>query len=538
MKTAADVQQSGADSSANPPSVRQQFATAGWTLEELYCRRERFLLALIVAIFGGSAILRSFRPLWFDELFTFHLSRLKSLHELFVALPADGNPPLNYLLTHGFMAVLGEKELATRMTAIMGVTFAVVAVFLFVWRWAGPMQALLGAINCAGSYIGSYYSHEGRPYGLLLGWTALALVSWQAAARGTRGKRTGALVLLAVAIAGAVSTHHYGVIYTVTFLAAGEGVRLWQCRRVDVSMLAAICAGWSVLVWTIPFAQASQRQMLHYVAASQRFLFKPSAGSLLMYFSFFCLPFPVVFLPAIWKTLVGGIAQESVTSGPESRMLPHEKAAVLALALLVPIMLLVTMRTTGYFVQRYAIGCVLGVSILLAYWCGWAMRKSSLSRMFAQLLVVGYLWVALLFGVDSSTQAKQTSAPYADLALLSKAPVDQPIVIASALDYFPDWIYAPANLQRRIHYLADLPYAVQQPDFLPELSLVEDRSFVAAKVDDYRSFVDSHSSFLLLSARMPKLEWTMDRLKQEGWNFTRIESEPAGELYWVRKSVR
>ena len=66
-------------------------------------------------VFGLSATYRAFiTPLQFDEFFTLFISRLSSLSEMVQAMPADGQPPLQYLLTHVFIRMFGETEIAVR----------------------------------------------------------------------------------------------------------------------------------------------------------------------------------------------------------------------------------------------------------------------------------------------------------------------------------------------------------------------------------------------------------------------------------------
>jgi hypothetical protein len=81
----------------------------------------------------------------------------------------------------------------------------------------------------------------------------------------------------------------------------------------------------------------------------------------------------------------------------------------------------------------------------------------------------------------------------------------------------PEWWYASPPLRERLRYLADLPFAVRQSDFLPELSLVANQPFVPSKVDEYRQFLSVHREFLLYCVGEGRLEWTKGRLQAENW---------------------
>ena len=55
--------------------------------------------------------------MWLDELITFHLSSLGSLHDLWHALAAgaDPNPPVTYMLVHWCRQIFGDHEWAYRL---------------------------------------------------------------------------------------------------------------------------------------------------------------------------------------------------------------------------------------------------------------------------------------------------------------------------------------------------------------------------------------------------------------------------------------
>ena len=98
------------------------------------------------------------------------------------------------------------------------------------------------------------YSIQARPYGLLLGLSALAMLSWQTATR-RDSRRTLALVILSLSVAMAVNTQYYGVLLFIP-LCAAESIRVLERRRADVSVLVSIFAGMGGLIVAMPFAKA------------------------------------------------------------------------------------------------------------------------------------------------------------------------------------------------------------------------------------------------------------------------------------------
>jgi hypothetical protein len=111
-----------------------------------------------------------------------------------------------------------------------------------------------------------FYSAEGRPYGLMLGLYAVAVLSWQVAERRlsvdgrqssekTRTRRW-ALVGLAAAIAATINAHYFGILVLAP-LCAAEAWRTAARRKFDWAMCAAIVVGMLGWLGTMPFLQAA-----------------------------------------------------------------------------------------------------------------------------------------------------------------------------------------------------------------------------------------------------------------------------------------
>lgn len=127
--------------------------------------------------------------------------------------------------------------------------------------------------------------------------------------------------------------------------------------------------------------------------------------------------------------------------------------------------------------------------------------------------------------------AKGPSVSLADDTFLGTVPGSELIVMASAMTFGEDWFYAPSSLRERLHYLADLSYAVRQSDFLSELSLTADQAYVFPKVDDYRNFVSTHKRFYVYKAGILEQEWIIDRLLSEGWTLKVVSISGDTTLY-------
>lgn len=489
--------------------------------------------AVSAAAILGAVVLRAAadlrRPMWFDELFTYFISRLNSVHEMLAAIPADGNPPLYYLFAHFFLWMGLPDEAAVRMPSLIGFSVALVSIYVFLRRRFGVVAGLIGMLLAATSAMASYAA-EARPYGLMLGFTGLALVSWQAA----QGRGKGwALAGIAFGFAGAIGSHHYGIFHVGMPLLFGEAWRLYERRRPDWRVWIASAAGLSMLAVSIPFARATHLVMLDSVKQSVNFWSRPEAWHLFDYFRMVSWWALGVVAAALWVSRRG--------AGPVKRrtaMPPSEIAAAAGLALLLELVLVVTAVATGYFQPRYAIGGTIGVAVLVVVWmytCGG--RRDRLNAAGALCVVT----LAVLGFVPFEAREYRTVNGRIVTAAMDRngaAPLDlesvrgeEPIVVESALGYTPMWWYSSQELRGRLRYLADLRYAVKQPDFLPELSLVANQACVPAKADGYAEFIAAHRRFLIYSFDAARLEWTAARLKAAGWKISTVYRGKTDELF-------
>lgn len=497
-------------------------------------RHERFWMALALVIFLLSAAYQACTvPLWFDEFFTLFLSRLSSFSQLLQAIPADGQPPLQYLLTHLSLRCFGITELALRLPEMLAYGAAALLTYRIVRRHGSAIQALFAMVFLMDALVPAIAGWTARPYGLLLAFTALAYASWQAAALCDRN-RFLPLCGVTAGIAGAICSHHFGLVYTLIFVAAGEVTRLRSRRRLDVWMAAAIAAGYLPLMFTLPLAHRSRVLLGEAVFHSANFWAKPSVANLLLYVLLIsvplsCLSLVFAFLP--WP--------QHLRRDVEAETLPvpaHEWAAATALSLLLPVQLVLAFASTGYFQEKYAIGSSLGLALL----CAWGLPRVNRLRgvwpsVFALATVCVLLSAAIQLTIAQIRNPIRRSEParVAQSSLLRDVPGDQPIAVANAFDYLPEWWYAQPALRARLIYLSDPAFAIQQPEFLPELSLAIDKAYVPAPMADYSAFLGSHPRFLLLCTGRPRLDWIQPRLRAAGWNLVPLARSGEDVLYRV-----
>jgi hypothetical protein len=224
------------------------------------CGFARVMLVVFVVLTAAISLVWSHNKMMSqDELYAFHTDSVRSVAELVEVQrvwPISLDPLLVHLLSHEGMRVFGVGAFALRLPALVGFLLMQICLFFFVRDLAGERAGLVAAVFPALTAT-LFYSAEGRPYGLMLGLYALALLCWQVAVRksGDSG-RSWALVGLAVAIAATINAHYFGVLLLVPICGA-ELVRTVLRRRVDWAVVGAICMGMTGFVGTLPFLKAA-----------------------------------------------------------------------------------------------------------------------------------------------------------------------------------------------------------------------------------------------------------------------------------------
>ena len=550
----------------------------GECVRDFIARRERASLWLTLAVFAAFAVYRAcVTPLWFDELFTLFIARLSSLDTFLRAMPVDNQPPLGDLLTHMALRLFGQGALAVRLPELLAYAAAGLATYRIVRRRGTAVQALFGMALLLGANVNKIQAITARPYELMLLMTAIVFACWQSAAE-REGGRFMALFGLALGVAGAVLTHHFAIIQIGVLLAAGEAARLVHRRKLDWAMLIAVALGLFPLAWTVQIMRQSRMLLGEPILHSAVFWARPGFASLKTYQMMSALPLLWIFLGfavLLWSVGTGegessvsvpvedsagakahvdppsssarlkscpdtSCLSESVSQqGEELRPVTtplHEWAAAIALALLVPVQIVITSVATNYYLPRYAIGTSLGMALVFA----WALPRLGRLRNVGQPVLalstacfVVSVAVTLLIAQIRRPIWRPQLARQAESPLLAEAPAGLPIVVANGLDYAPEWWYAPAALQPRLVYLYDVAYAERERDPLAELSLSEGQFYIPMNVQPYAAYLAAHPHFLLLAAGNARLLWLPERLAHEGWSLQPIAARGSDVLYRV-----
>jgi hypothetical protein len=395
----------------------RRFQIAGmplWALAFLALTVVVWLITAHYRVIGGDDALE----LWCDKV-----GSIGQLLHIQRTSPLVIDPFFYHALTFADIRIFGIRPLFLRLPSLGGFLLMQVCLFYFVRRITTARAAMF-ALAFPAITVAFGYTLQIRPYGVVLGFFGLAMLSWQTAARGER-RRAAALVMLALSIAAAVNSQYYGVLLMLP-LCAGEAVRVWERRRLDVAMLLSMGAGMAGMVFVLPFLKGAAQFRGHYKAGNVQY------QSITQTYNFVALgqgtySVRVNHLLAISLGLLMGLILWSCIRQLREKtlMLPDaEFVFLLVLAALPAFAFLLGHFVTHAMEPRYALGAVIGMAVLLAI----ALVPVLESRVAGPLLL-GALWVGFIWkgAVEARTQrAYRTSAlaemvvsPQVEAAILS-----------------------------------------------------------------------------------------------------------------------
>ena len=508
---ATAIQPEAQPASTTRKSVPPPFAELGaWMDAHSY-----LCLALLVAILVLVQLGLSLRiPLWHDEVFTWSIAQAPSIHDLMRLIRTiDLNPPLSYLITRGSYHLFGVGTLQTRLPEVAGFALAMTCLFLFVRRRAGNSFGILAAaILLAGK--ASEPAIDGRPYGFLFGFGALALVAWQASViaqdRGDSGLSSD--LLLGASLAAALLTHVFGVFFWFA-IATAEFVHIVQSRRISAPRIAALLLPLAATVFYIPIFHTHDAG--YFPAAFQAHPLR----ILDFYYDrlhreLFCLATGLALLAAIGGRAWVRPSRQRIFTLPEW-------VAVAALALVpIPLILRLALQHASFYF-RYGDIATLGLSIAIAALaCALTSRSSTAAALLAFVFLAGAnrIQYAIKFALQANIfrHAEPAIIPFHPETLTQPG---LPIVVNSGIVFIEMNNHEPAATLDRTFYLTGGPIAIHYSHANIFESIPDEIAAFHLKghTQPYHDFVAQHPHFYLLASDhdFPE-DWLLRKLKDDG----------------------
>ena len=225
----------------------------------------RFLFPALLLILTAAASLwwSHYQLLWFDEIlvqWTDSVPTAAQVADIQVHYPLSLDPVEFHEIEHAVLKIFGSGAFALRLSALIGFLIMQICLYIFARRIGGRIAGILALAFPA--FTGAlFYASNARPYGLILGFSALAMVCWQAAIT-PGGRRTGTLFVLAGALILAVNVHYYGFLIVAALFTA-ELTRTIVNRKADLPVWTALSVGACGFLFVLPTLGAARQFLPH-----------------------------------------------------------------------------------------------------------------------------------------------------------------------------------------------------------------------------------------------------------------------------------
>jgi len=182
-------------------------------------------------------------PLWYDEIFTWHMANLP-IADMITATTGDVHPPLWYGLEHYIVQTIGDSELALRLPALVLSLVSIELCYFLALALGYRRLPSLGAAWLLSAMPGFlFYAQEARMYALLQAAVLLA----------TFGLVTRRLWLMGIGMILTLYAHNLGVFYVLPIGLLSLWLE-WESGRVPWHTLATgagVLAAWSPWLATL-----------------------------------------------------------------------------------------------------------------------------------------------------------------------------------------------------------------------------------------------------------------------------------------------
>lgn len=472
------------------------------TIEKhLYAYRHLYITLLSAIFFYSVGLAASNRPLWYDELFSYYISIQDNFIAVLSALlnKVDISPPMDYLLRHYAMKLLGRSEFTFRLLSIVTFWLGSICLYSFVCKRTSVIPALI-AFCFPLTTLALCYSYEGRPYSLLFAVSCLTLYIWQKAI--DNPKNVAVLSSLSVSLALGPYCHWYGV-FNYTPIIVGETMRSIEQRKLSLPIVISIFASLAFLPFLYPFALNASGFREHFWT---KFSILTPIGFYYRLFSNTVLPIMACIL--LCSILLFIKRNGNITYTQQNNVPKYEIGAAVTFCLIPFMEYILAYFYTGALTVRYAIVTIVGPTLLIAYISHFIDRRH-------RICVIA---IMLCFTIGSICYLSNLARDYAKPgAFLSESlqksieKINVPIVFSGAQAFFETYHYLPNNLKSKIYYLTDRTFAIQYLGFdNDEIVLENMKRILPIGVIDFSEFTKKNPNFIIIVERggwlMKKLE--------------------------------
>ena len=359
------------------------------------------------------------------------------------------------------------------------------------------------------------YAFEARPYGLMLGFLALAFVGWQRATDEKENRLLG-LCLLVCGGLGALLSHVFALFaWMMLILAELVGARMR--RRADWHVSLALLLPLIAVVTYIPLIRT--HAISYYPSA-----FQPNQYTIIAYY-ILTLAQPVFSI--VYAMIFTMVFVKRRAFKPQGRLplSTPERVALFGFLAVPAILMLYLMHAHAAFFFRYGIVANFAIAVLVAVFSGWFAQGSRAVAWLTTLVLI--LWSPLpsaivTYALHPSRLSLSIRKPGTCEAceLADRLAAELPFVDASGLTFMEMDNREDARFLSRVYYLTDPSASIRyaHANIFEGMQSLKDAFPIRANVEPYSAFVREHPTFLVFGDYDYPEDWLLKKLKADGAN--------------------
>lgn len=393
------------------------------------------------------------KQFWNDELFTYYISALGTFARIWTGLlpAADQNPPLFYWLSGKTAGAVQSHLIGLRLPEMFGFWLMGICLIIFLSRQLPAAYGLVAGLIplVSGAY---WYACEARPYGIVIGLAALALICWQR----TEARRVWWAAGLGITLGLAISVHYYSVLLFLP-LAGGEACRSWVRRRPNWPVWLAFTAGAFPLLVYLPLIRNAR-------SYSGTFWAKAEIGSINGFLSYILapalLPLTLVAVCAVLFHFSDWYTQTGFPSRKAMHIPLWEIVVAVGVLSVVPFGVFMGKFVTGAYTHRYVLSGVIGLSMLAAWMVAAAFQMRRRPAIVCAVLLSCFFLFRALRDMRSVGNIYDRSNVIGAIERLE--PGQLAVVVADPHLFFELSHQAPEGVKRRLVYVAEPKIALRR----------------------------------------------------------------------------
>ena len=503
--------------------------TQGQGNYEKAARKSLLVIVPFVAFVLSAAILISpNKSFWIDEIYTVCIAEQPSVADMLAAIRegCDQQPPLYALIVHATSPLITDRHLNVRLPSAVGIGLMCFCLFYYMRRYVSGIYAFMTVLMTYN--LVSEYAIEGRCYGLVLGFVALALLCLQIATHSNRYRKL-AIAGLFVSMTIAIALHYYTILVIIAIFT--DVVCRWvKNKQADLAVILVCVISPMILLLHVPFFEASKQLAVNYWAKIKSLeaayiFYNNIISPLSKYFIVGCLAYLVIiFIRASFKSKAKNIYTK--LDMPWCDYVP-----VLVLALLPLLMIMISLLTVKIFLDRYVMWSIIGICILATLAISKITRNNQVVALAIVLLALYDSISYAAYHLKDNPHLPESENIRIALQQIPYSP--KYIVIADHHAYMENWFYSSPQLRERLVYPLSIEFELHytKTDTGPRiLKALRNRTTINAP--DYSEFMQRNQEFFLVTN---KYEWLVPHLARTGYILRPVFSEFNTIIYDVQR---